>query len=191
MESNPTAPAVKSRGRRPRFSYMCAIPQLEAGGAEGHKETLHAVRNIPKPLFLLHISTFLSFPVPSPGSVSRSLHLISISKLWSFFRPFLESWKPSILWSVSQSVQSLSRVRLFTTPRITACHASLSISNFRSSLKLTSIESVMPSSHLILCCPLLLLPQIPPSIRVFFWYISAIPVLAISADRQGEKSDGS
>ena len=65
------------------------------------------------------------------------------------------------------SVQSLSRVRLFATPWIAACQASLSIPNSQSSLRLTSIESVMPSSHLILCCPLLLLPPIPPSIRVF------------------------
>ena len=65
------------------------------------------------------------------------------------------------------SVQSLSHVRLFVTPWIAACQASLSITNSLSSLKLTSIESVMPSSHLILCRPLLLLPPIPPSIRVF------------------------
>ena len=65
------------------------------------------------------------------------------------------------------SVQSLSRVSLFETPWIAAHQASLSITISRSSLRLTSIESVMPSSHLILCCPLLLLPQIPPSIRVF------------------------
>ena len=65
------------------------------------------------------------------------------------------------------SVQSLSCVQLFVTPWIAARQASLSITNSRSSLKLTSIESVMPSSHLILCCPLLLLPPIPPSIRVF------------------------
>ena len=65
------------------------------------------------------------------------------------------------------SVQSLSRVRLFATPWITACQASLSITNSRSSLRLTSIESVMPSSHLILCHPLLLLSPTPPSIRVF------------------------
>jgi len=65
------------------------------------------------------------------------------------------------------SVQSLSRVRLFATPWITARQASLSITNSRSSLRLTSIESVMPSSHLILCRPLLLPPPIPPSIRVF------------------------
>ena len=63
------------------------------------------------------------------------------------------------------SVQLLSRVGLFVIPWIAARQASLS--NSRSSLKLTSIELVMPSSHLILCCPLFLLPLIPPSIRVF------------------------
>ena len=65
------------------------------------------------------------------------------------------------------SVQSLSHVRLFVTPWISARQASLSITNSQSSLKLTSIESVIPSSHLILCRPLLLLPLIPPRIRVF------------------------
>ena len=65
------------------------------------------------------------------------------------------------------SVQSHSRVRLFSTPWIAARQASLSITNSRSSLRLMSIESVMPSSHLIPCLPLLLLPPIPPSIRVF------------------------
>ena len=64
------------------------------------------------------------------------------------------------------SVQSLSHVQIFATPWIAAHQASLSITNSRSSLRLTSIESVMPSSHLNLCCPLLLLPPIPPSIRV-------------------------
>ena len=66
-----------------------------------------------------------------------------------------------------RSVQSLSRVRLFATPWISARQDSLSITNSRSSLKLTSIQSVMASSHLILCRPLLLLLLIPPSIRVF------------------------
>ena len=65
------------------------------------------------------------------------------------------------------SVQSLSHVRLFATPWITVCQASLSITNSQSSLKLMSIESVMPSNHLILCHPLPLLPSILPSIRVF------------------------
>ena len=65
------------------------------------------------------------------------------------------------------SVQSLSRVWLFVTPWTAARQASLSITNPWNLLKLMSIESVMPSNHLILCCPLLLLPPIPPSIRVF------------------------
>ena len=65
------------------------------------------------------------------------------------------------------SVQSLSHVRLFATPWIAARQASLSITNSQSSLRLTSIESLMPSSHLILCHPLLFLPPIPLSIRVF------------------------
>ena len=63
-------------------------------------------------------------------------------------------------------VQSFSRVQHFVIPRIAAHQASLSITNSWSSLRLMSIESVMPSSHLILCRPLLLLPPIPPSIRV-------------------------
>ena len=78
------------------------------------------------------------------------------------------SWKNN--WNIYiqfSSVQSLSRVWLFVTPWITACQASLSITISWSSLKLTSIESVMPSRHLILGRPLLLLPPIPPNIRVF------------------------
>ena len=73
------------------------------------------------------------------------------------------------LSSVAQfsSVQSLSHVRLFATPWIAASQASLSVNNSKSWPKLMSIESVMPYSHLILCRPHLLLPLIPPSIRVF------------------------
>ena len=67
----------------------------------------------------------------------------------------------------TSSVQSLSCFWLFTTPWIATCQASLSITNSQSLLKLMSIELVIPSSHLILCHPLLLLPPITPSIRVF------------------------
>ena len=75
---------------------------------------------------------------------------------------------PHILHSVQfSSVQSLSRVWLFATPWTTACQASLSITSSRSSPKPMSIELVMPSNHLLLCRPLLLLPSIFPSIRVF------------------------
>ena len=77
----------------------------------------------------------------------------------SFCQPF--SWFTVIV------VQLLSRVRLLETPQIAARQASLSITNSRNLLKLTSTESVMPSSHLILCRPLLLLPSNFPSIRVF------------------------
>ena len=65
------------------------------------------------------------------------------------------------------SVQSLSRVQLFVTPWIAAHQASLSITNSRSSFKLMSIDMVMPSSHLILCRSLFLLPPIPPNISIF------------------------
>ena len=72
----------------------------------------------------------------------------------------------SIQFSSVQSL-SLSRAGLFASPWIAAYQASLSITNYRSSLRLTSLEAVMPSSPLILCRPLLFLPQIPPSIKVF------------------------
>ena len=71
------------------------------------------------------------------------------------------------IYTMGCSVQSLSCVRLFATPWIAALKASLSITNSQSSLRLMFIELVMPSSHLILCRPLLLLPPIPPSITVF------------------------
>ena len=87
--------------------------------------------------------------------------LLSCPEIWGFFP---QNGSSSIQFSL---VQSISRVRLFATPWIAARQASLSITNSWSSLRLTSIESVMPSSHLILCRPLLLLHPIPPSIRVF------------------------
>ena len=86
---------------------------------------------------------------------------------------FLVFWaKGPLLWDrgspcLFSSVQSLSRVQLSDTPWITTHQASLSITNSQSSFKLMSIELVMLSSHLILCCPLFLLPPIPPSIKVF------------------------
>ena len=71
------------------------------------------------------------------------------------------------VYETFSSVQSFSHVRLFATPWIAARQASLSITDYQSFLKLMSIESVMPSNHLILCCPLLLLLSILPRIRVF------------------------
>ena len=83
-----------------------------------------------------------------------------------------KKFSPSVQLS---SVQSLSRVRLFANPGTAARQASLSIINSRSLLKLMSVESVMPSNHLILCRPLLLLPSTLPNIRVFS-NESALPI---------------
>ena len=76
------------------------------------------------------------------------------------------NFKPSLCCGCISSVQLLGSIRLFVTPWIAARQASPSITISQSSLKLMSIKSVMPSSHLSLCCPLLLLLPIPPSIRV-------------------------
>ena len=99
----------------------------------------------------------LPFPCPSPTSLSQAPR-----------RRNPQETNPGVTTQTQINwVQSLSSVWLFETPWIAARQASLSITKSQSSLRFISIESVMPSSHLILCCPLLLLPPIPPSIRVF------------------------
>ena len=107
-----------------------------------------------------------------------------ITNMWQKLRPSDEGLR--------QSVQSLSRVRLFVIPWTVARQASLSIINSRSLLKLMSIELVMPSNHLFLCRPLLLLPSIFPSINVFtnesflhitwskYWSFSSASVLSMT-----------
>ena len=97
-------------------------------------------------------TTYIVLPPPA----HTHMHHTHVCTLWNM---------PTLQFS---SVQSLSRVQLFVTPWIAARQASLSITNSWSSLRLTSIELVMPSSHLILSHPLLLLPPTPPSIRVFY-----------------------
>ena len=124
------------------------------------------------------VQSYQSLKLPNDAvflTQSPYLNQFTDSVFWIGLRSWVPfSKKPAIsqqLYSESfpqfSSVQLLSRVWLFATPWIAACQASLSITNSWSSPKLTSIESVMPSSHLILCRPLLLLPPIPPSIRVF------------------------
>ena len=98
------------------------------------------------------------------GQKSALLSRLPASKIKLIFLSTSLACFSSVQFS---SFHLLSRVRLFATPLTTACQASLSIINSWSLPKLMSIESVMPSSYLILCCPLLLLPSIFPSIRVF------------------------
>ena len=115
-------------------------------------------------------------PLPRPTSESFDTFLIHfflgiLMILGSTFKPkyldkVLQSYVIYVINSFS-SVQLLSHVWLFVTSWTAACQASLSIISSWSLLRLMSIESVMPSNHLILCCPLLLPPPIPPSIRVF------------------------
>ena len=111
-----------------------------------------------------------------PGNLENSAVATGMEKVIFHLNPKEEQTKEcsnyhtiSLISHTSKfsSVQSLSPVLLFVTPWIAAHQASLSITNSRSSPKPMSIESVMPSSYIILCCPLLLLPPIPPSIRVF------------------------
>ena len=91
-------------------------------------------------------------------------------------------WYSALKYQVS-SVQSLSHVLLFVTPWIAACQASLSITNSQSSLRLTSIESVMPSSHLILCRSILLLPALEsfPRSQLFTWGGQSTGVSALAS----------
>ena len=102
-----------------------------------------------------------------PGKDGLSIAWQSLWKVDDAISGVLEIIFPETYLLIISSVQSLSCVRLFATPWIAARQASLSITNSPSLLKLMSIESVMPSNHLILCHPLLLMPSIFPSIRVF------------------------
>ena len=112
---------------------------------------------------LLHYRRIL-YHLSCQGSPLDTMYVLN-------FKIFM-SLLPHEFFTYCASVQSLSRVQLFATPWIAARQASLSITNSWSSPKLLSIESVMPSSHLILCHPLLLLPPIPPSFpmsQLFSW----------------------
>ena len=108
----------------------------------------------------------LSFNVNLACSQTAAVRCIRTVMLILFNNKWARCFQEAVCMLFS-SVQSLSCVRLLVTPWTAACEASLSITNSWSLPKLTSIESVIPSSHLILCHPLLLLPSIFPNIRVF------------------------
>ena len=129
--------------------------EMQLPGARGKKET--ACKRAGERDVLYHHCNCAHMTYPFVKIKSLSLYLLFIH--------------------IFSSVQSLSHVQLFATPCTTACHASLMphITNSWSLLRLLSIESVMPSNHLILCCPLLLPPSILTNIRVF----SNEPVLLI------------
>ena len=128
-----------------------------------NKELLSALRS---PLSVrLHPDQTVIAPIPPYLSQDSSSFLITQTLMDPYSQRFFVF--PTSPEALVSSVQSLHRVRIFATPWIAAHQASLPITNFRSLLKLMSIESMMPSSHLILCRPLLLLPPIPLSISVF------------------------
>ena len=149
-----------------RILKWVALPSSRGSSQPGIEPSSHA----------LQVDSLLTEPTGKPknswgGSLSLLQGIFPTQKLnWGLLHCrwilYELSYQGSPDLSIS-SVQSLSRVWLFVTTWIAARQASLSITNSQSLLKLMSIESVMPSSHLILCHPLLLLPPIPPSIRVF------------------------
>ena len=108
----------------------------------------------------MHFWDRVEWGVSSPSHKTIDMN----TGLLSYYQPKIWEKKTNLVFSL---VQLLSRVQLFVTPWIAARQASLSISYSWSLLKLMSIKSVMPSSHLILCRPFLFVPPIPPSIRVF------------------------
>ena len=131
---------------------------------------------IPSPPLALFVVMLPKAHLTSHSRMSHSMWVWMITPSWlsglwrSFLYSSVYSWHIFLISSASlqfSSVQLLSRVQLFAISWISACQASLSITISQRPLKLTSIELVMPSSHLILSCLLFLLPPIPPSIRVF------------------------
>ena len=131
-----------------------------------HSAMKERKKKLPKcfPEWLYHC-TFLPAKRGFLGGASQMTSPTWWTWVWAGSGSWWWMGKPGMLQS--SSVQSLSHVRLIATPWTAVRQASLSITNFRSLLKLLSIESVMPSNHLILCHPLLLLPSIFPCIRVF------------------------
>ena len=140
-------------------SLLILISQFSfhEAGAEKHRRKAQRTLYVNKHTY--HIIIFF----PNPKRMCPSIFFLKKRKNQQLSQSYLNLH----LLDIISSAQSLSRVWLFATPWTAARQASLSITNSQSLLKLMSIESVMPSKHLILCCPLLLLPSVFPNIMVF------------------------
>ena len=157
VSRRPSRSALKIPLRLPRHE------DLENSRAQPH----HPLPTHPDGFASALVSVCIRLPVPGPASPCISAYQPPLPQ---FTAPLL-----SLCLSVIVVVQSLSHGQLFETPRTAARQASLSFIISQNLLKLMCIESVMPSNHLILCHPFLLLPSIFPSIRVFFSE-SALPI---------------
>ena len=150
------------------FTSPLKSPKTLCGDSPGVKhfggewEKLHFHSSVPPLTAKMNIN--FGFPGPPVSQYEeKCFSLLLEGKLWWVISTSGSlSGFPSVLCTVQ-----LSRIRFFATPWTAACQASLSITNSRSLPKLMSIEAVMPSNHLILCCPLLLPPSVFPCIRVF------------------------
>ena len=154
-----------------RMSSPWGLPQSPPVGANEQSRLGRVFLAVPPASYLPPSpSSDLLYSEPQEPRPFSSLSTSQPTSCWvqpmggSGGRPEVGRSESSVQFS---SVQLLSRVRLFATPGTAARQASLSITNSRNLLKLLSIESVMPSNHLILCCPLLFPPSIPPSISLF------------------------
>ena len=147
------------------FIFCCVLFCGFVKCTESFGDSQNGTESPPKTLGIEQ-STTLKFPYDQPCSQLQPLKIYIAFQAWLLSHQF-------------SSVQSLSHVQPFVTPWIASRQASLSSTNSRSLLKLMSIRSVMPSSHLILCRPLLLLPQIPPSISLFQWVHSSHQVAKV------------
>ena len=195
-ESKPALWPLFEKGTKPIFTLLTSSkPDYLPKGPSGNSITLGlGVQHLKTSLAaqtVKHLSTMWETRVWSLGwedPLEKEMAINSSTIAWKI--PWTE--KPGRLQSMRVS-KSRTRLSNFTlnlqfshsvmsdsvTPWITAHQAYLSITNARSSLRLTSIESVMPSSHLILCSPLLLLPPIPPSISLFHWVNSSHEVAKV------------
>ena len=169
-----------SSSSHPEITSSCPLPliRMPTPLALQLPQSHHLSGHCPQPFWLSLFFRFQYFFILSHQDLHNTVSVVTVHFSHFFFPGLVRySWHVALckfkiynvlIWYISvSSFQSLSRVQLYATPWIAAHQASLSITNSWILLKLMPIELVMPSSHLILCHPLLLLPPTPPSIRVF------------------------